>query len=205
MAYQEVKRGKEIKRDMEHHVVGLNNAKASGNATTRRETASYSTWCATNTNAVGADPAGTGADAASDGTQRAFTETLLGDVIDQIFNSGGNPDIIMAGSFNKRAITGFSGNADEVKHDNGDKKIINAVSVYISDYGQMSVVPNRFLRSRDVLVYEKSFWNLPMLREMKSEPIAKTGDSEKKLLTVEYCLEASNEASSGIIRDLTTS
>lgn len=207
MAYQEIKRGKEIKRDMEHHVVGLNNAKVTGSDSVARETASFQTWVNTNTSrgSGGSDPTGDGTDTATDGTQRAFTETLLGAVIDLIFNSGGDPDIIMAGSFNKRALTGFSGNADEKKIDVDGKKVINAVSVYISDYGSMNVVPNRFLRSRDVLVYEKSFWNLPMLREMQSTPIAKTGDSEKKQMLVEYALEASNEASSGIVADLTTS
>jgi hypothetical protein len=208
MAYQEIKRGKEIKRDMESNVCGINNARAAGDATTRRESASYTTWCTTNTSngaGAGADPITIGSTAATDGTQRAFTETLLGTVIDSIFNSGGNPNIIMAGSFNKRALTGFSGNADEVKHNNESQKVINAVSMYVSDYGTLKVVPNRFSRSRDVLVYESSFWAIAMLRDMQSFDIAKVGDSSRKQMLCEYTLEARNEASSGIIRDLTTS
>ena len=207
MAYQEIKRGKEIKRNMESNVVGINNASAVGSATVRRELGSYTTWCATNTSngAGGADPTGDGTDPAVDGTQRAFTETLLGTVIDLIFNSGGDPNIIMAGSFNKRQLTGFSGNADEVKHDNSEQKVINAVSLYVSDYGTLKVVPNRFSRNRDVLVYESSFWSISMLRDMQSFDIAKIGDSERKQMLIEYTLEARNEASSGIIRDLTTS
>jgi hypothetical protein len=41
MAYQLVKRGKELRRDAEHHLVGIHNAKEAGHATTARETASY--------------------------------------------------------------------------------------------------------------------------------------------------------------------
>jgi hypothetical protein len=208
MAYQEIKRGKELKRNMESNCVGINNAYAVGNASTARESASYTTWCDTNTSngaGAGADPSTIGSTAATDGTQRAFTETLLGTVIDSVFNAGGNPNIIMAGSFNKRAITGFSGNADEVKHDNSEKKVINAVSLYVSDYGTLKVVPNRFVRSRDVLVYESSFWAIAMLRDVHSFDIAKVGDAERKQILCEYTLEARNNASSGIIRDLTTS
>jgi len=135
MAYQVLKRAKEIRRDAEHHLVGLNNPYAAGNATTARETASVQTWFTTNTSrgATGADATGDGSDAPTDGTQRAFTETLLGEVIDSCYQEGGNPDVIMAAPFNKRKLTGFAGNADEVKHDNTDRKIINAVSVYVSD------------------------------------------------------------------------
>ncbi len=207
MAYQEIKRGKEIKRNMESNMVGINNASAVGADTTRRELGAYTNWCNTNTSngAGGSDAAAGGGAAVTDGTQRIFTETLLGTVIDLIFNSGGNPNIIMAGSFNKRAITGFSGNADEVQHSNTDKSVINAVSLYISDYTTLKVVPNRFVRSRDVLVYEQSFWAIAQLRPMQSFDIAKIGDSERKQMLIEYTLEARNEASSGIIRDLTTS
>lgn len=206
MAYQVAKRVKEIKRDFEHHLVGLNQAQVAGNATTARKTASYSAFVATNTDfgATGADPTGDGTDAATDGTQRPFTETELSAVIDACWLSGGNPTVIMANAFNKRALNGFSGHADQVRHDAADKSVINAVSVYESDYGVMQVVPNRFLRARDVLVMEKDYWAIAILRGMQNTPIAKTGDAEKRQVLMEAGLMAKNEASSGIIRDLNT-
>lgn len=205
MAYQIVKRGKEIKRDIEHHLVGLNNAQAAGNATTARETASISCWLNTNASTAGTAGTGDGTTAAVDGTQRAFTETLLAAVIDSCWVNGGNPNVIMANSFNKRALNGFTGHSDQVRHDAADKSVINAVSVYESDYGVMQVVPNRFLRSRDVLVLEKEYWAIAELRGMFTKDIAATGDAEKKQVIWEGGLMAKNEASSGIVLDLTTS
>ena len=211
MAYQIVKRAKEIKRDFEHHLVGLNNAQAAGNATTARETASYSCWANTNASTAGTAGTGDGTTAAVDGTQRAFTETLLGAVIDSCYVNGGNPDIIMAAPFNKRVLNTFNGTSRDgtgggnVVMDDSDKKIINAVGIYESDYGVMKVVPNRFLRARDVLVYEKSFWAIAELRGMQNKEIARTGDAEKRQVLMEAGLMAKNEASSGIILDLTTS
>ena len=221
MAYQIIKRGKEIKRDLEHQTVGLNRAYNAGTNAVARISATYSSWMDTNEVGTpgaaganrgtgGAAPVTVASTAATDGTQRAFTEEMLGGVIDAIYTSGGNPNIIMANTFNKRKITQFSGNtsqggtAGNTTHENTDKKIINAVSVYESDYGTMSVVPNRFLRSRDVLVYERSFWMIGTLRGMTNKELARTGDAEKRQVLMECGLCANNEASSGIISDLTT-
>lgn len=206
MGYQILKRAKEIRRDAEHHLVGISQEKIAGSDTVARKTASVQTWMATNTSrdAGGADPAGDGSDTPTDGTQRPFTESLLGEVIDSIYVEGGNPDVLMANAFNKRAITGFSGNADEVKHDNVDQTVINAVSVYVSDYNTISVVPNRFLRPRDVLVLEMDYWAVGVLRPMQNMEIARTGDAEKRQVLMEFGLCAKQEASSGIVADLTT-
>lgn len=206
MAYQVLKRAKELRRDAEHHLVGVPNPYAVGNATTARETAAYNTWIKANSSrgANGVDAVVAGENAPTDGTQRAFTETLLGAVIDACYISGGNPNIIMAAPFNKRALTGFSGNADEVKSDNTSKKVINAVSVYVSDYGEMKVVPNRFVRAREVLVYEQDYWKIAVLRGMQNTEIAKTGDAEKRQVLMEFGLCAANASSSGIVADLTT-
>jgi hypothetical protein len=211
MAYQTLKRMRELRCDVEHHLVGISNAYAAGSAGAARETASYDTWCVTNTSAVGADPTGDGSDAPADGTQRAFTEALLEDVIDSCFINGGNPDIIMAAPFNKRKLNTFAGNtqgggsAGNVQQDSSAKRVINAVSIYESDYGSMKVVPNRFLRPRNVLVYESKYWKIGELRPARSMEIARTGDAEKRQIVYEYGLEACNEESSGIIRDLTVS
>lgn len=207
MAYQLVKRGKEIRRDAEHHLVGIHNAKAVGNATTARETASYATWINTNASvgSGGSAATGDGTDVPTAGTARAFTETLLGNVIDSCYTNGGNPDIIMAAPFNKRALNAFSGNADSKDLKVEGKKVINAVSIYESDYGTMSVVPNRFLKSTDVLVYEQDYWKIAVLRPMQSKEIARTGDAEKRQVLMEYGLCAANEESSGAIFGLTDS
>jgi hypothetical protein len=215
MAYQIVKRGKEIKRDFEHHIVGLNNARVAGDDSTARETASYQTWVVTNEVGTpgdaganrgtgGAASTDAGIAAATDGTQRALTEDMLGGVIDAIYLSGGDPNIIMANTHNKRQITQFSGNASETNLQREGKKVINAVSVYMSDYGEMKVVPNRFVRARDVLVYEQSFWMIGQLRGMQNKEIARTGDAEKRQVLMEAGLCANNEGSSGIIADLLT-
>ena len=103
MAYQGMKRSKELKRDIET-ILLANNAAAVGNNTTARQCAGVESWLATNTDrgATGADGSGDGSDTATDGTQRAFAESQLKSVIASCWDNGGEPDTIMVGSFNKQ-------------------------------------------------------------------------------------------------------
>lgn len=216
MAYQVVKRAKEIKRDFEHHLLGLNQAANVGaNDTVARITTPVWNWLQVigangNVSTAGTAATGTGLVAPVDGTQRAFTETLLGNVLDSCWANGGNPDVIMLGSSVKRVMNSFTGTtksgstAGNTQIYANEKAIINAVSVYESDYGVMKIVPNRFIRTRNVLVYEKKYWSIAELRGMSTEQLAKTGDSDKKMVVLEAGLMAKSPISSGAVLDCLT-
>jgi hypothetical protein len=208
MAYQMAKRGLELKRDMETTLVGTNKGRAAGSSGAARELGSVTSWIATNSNSAAGSgagdtnaPVGDGTNPRTDGAGRAFTEAMLTDVIDQTWLSGGNPSMIMAGAVQKRVITGFTGNATKFKEVD-DKKIVNAVDVYVGDYGDLMVVPNRFMRVSDVLVLEPDMWSVDFYRDFSTNDLAKTGDNERKQLLVEYTLTSKQEASNGIIADL---
>lgn len=207
MAYQIVKRTKELKRDMEMSICA-NNAAAAGDATTARELAGIPAWLATNTSAggSGADPTGDGTDARTDGTQRAFTEALLKGVLQSCWDEGGEPDCIVLGSHNKQAFSGFTGRATGGAEESATTKTVTAaVDVYVSDFGELKAIPSRFSRSRDALILQKDMWKVAMLRPVKQTPLAKTGDSDRRQILAEYTLESCNEKASGIVADLTTS
>lgn len=207
--YQKILKGKELKRDMETILVGSNQAKVAGDATTARKTASVLSWIKTNTEkgtaGSPADPTtADGAGTRADGTQRAFTEAQLKAVLQKIWISGGDPDKIMLGGFNKQVMSTFTGRGTPME-DTKSKKIVATVDVYESDFGTLKVVPNRFSRARDVLVLQSDMWALATLRNMKPIPLAVTGDSMRHQIITEYTLESRNEKSSGGVFDLTTS
>jgi hypothetical protein len=209
MEYQEMLKGLELRRDMESVIVGSNQAKATGNTTTPRKTASVLSWIKSNTSAGsgGADPAAAdGTGTRTDGTQRAFTEAQLKTVLNAIWTNGGKPDTIMTGAFNKQVFSTFTGRSTPTQ-DAAAKKITASVQVYESDFGTLRIVPNRFQRARDVLVLQMDMWGIAYLngRKFVSTPVAKTGDSDARLLLSEYALEARNEKASGGVFDLTTS
>ena len=207
LAYQVAKRGKELKRDIEA-VLTDNNARAAGGTGTAPETAGLGAWIATNDNLAGdgASPTGDGSDARTDGTQRAFTEDMLKSVMSSVWTAGGNPSVLMVGAFNKQKVSGFAGIAAQryMAPADGPTTIIGAADVYLSDFGQLSVVPNRFQRARDAWVLDTEMASVCNLRPIQKVDLAKTGDASKAMLIWEGGLEVSNEAAHGLIADLTT-
>lgn len=208
VAYQVAKRGKEIKRDIEATLLD-NNARVAGNSSTAPETAGLGAWIATNDSVgtSGAAPTGDGTDARTDGTQRDFTEAMLKDVMQQTWTSGGNPSILMVGAFNKQAVSAFAGIAAQryMAPSDSPTTIVGAADVYMSDFGTLTVVPNRFQRARDAWVLDPEYASVCYLRPIQKVDLAKTGDAEKGMLIGEFGLKVMNEAAHGIVADLTTS
>lgn len=209
LSYQLSKRSKELKRDMETSLTG-NYASVAGAAGTARASAGFEAWIQTN------DDRGSGGNntafsggiqaAATDGTQRAFTETSFKAVLQLCWENGGDPSMVLMGAFNKKAASGFSGVADPVR-ETGNKRvtIVGAADVYVSDFGQVDLIASRFSRSRSALVVDPSMWKLCYYQRFQTTDLAKTGHSDRKMLSVEYTLECCNELSSGVVADLTTS
>lgn len=208
LAYQLAKRGKELKRDIEA-VLLANNARVAGNTSTAPETAGLGAWIATNDSVGtgGAAPTGDGTDARTDGTQRAFTEAMLKDVMQQTWSAGGNPSVLMVGPFNKQAVSAFTGIAAQRYQapSEGPTTIIGAADIYQSDFGAVTVVPNRFQRDRDAFVLDPEYASVCYLRPIQQVELAKTGDAEKRMVIAEFGLKVMNEAAHGGIFDLTTS
>lgn len=209
LSYQLSKRSKELKRDMEASLTS-NNASVAGGAGTARKSAGFEAWIQTNDSrgSGGSNTAFSGGiqAAATDGTQRVYTETLLKDVLQLCWENGGDPTMILVGAFNKKVMSSFSGIADQVR-DTGNKRatIVGAADVYVSDFGQLNIVASRFSRSRSALIVDPTMFKLCYYQRFKTEDLAKTGHSDRKMLSVEYTLEACNEKSSGVVADLTTS
>jgi hypothetical protein len=128
---------------------------------------------------------------------------LVKTVLQQIFTNGGDVDQIHVGPFNKTVISGFTGNVTRTQ-DTSDKKLVAAIDIYVSDFGQHKVIPNRFSRAQSALLVDTNMWALAALRPMFTKDLAATGDATKGAVLMEVTLEARNEAASGIVADLTT-
>jgi hypothetical protein len=206
MQYQIVKMSMELKRDQELILLS-NKAKVAGSEVLARQCAGIESWLATNWTGAGAAPTGDGTDTRTAGALTAFAEADLKSTLASIWDEGGNPDIIMAGSFNKQAMSAFVGggaSGPAQRTVDGDSTRVNtAIDIYVSDFGSLSVVPNRFMVQESVLVLEMDKWCLSSLSTFEETTLAKTGDSDRVQLLSEYTLEAKNEAASGIVADNT--
>lgn len=212
MAYQIAKRGKELKRDMEA-IALTSQGGSSGNSSTASKTAALLAWLKTNTNFYttdGADPtwtSGVPSAARTDGgTLRAFTETILQDVCVQGYQAGANFSTLMVGPVNKQRVSTFTGIATKTIQQTAVKAaaIIGAADFYVSDFGTLAVIPNRFQRERDAWFLDFDYVDFMFLRKFMTENLAKTGDADKKLVLVEWGLKVKQEAALGGAFDLTT-
>lgn len=215
-AYQAMKRTKELKRDLETRLTG-NYASVTGTNATVRKMAGFEAWLTTNdTNAAGISTSGgfvtaTGlVSAAVDGTStlRTITEARLKAPIKSTWDAGGEPDVMMVGSWNKQMGSGFSGIA--TKYNTADRNtksnlIVGAADLYASDFGVYKFVPSRFSRGRSVLGIDASLWSTHYLQPFHTEELARTGHAEKKLLAFQASLACRNETGNWRYADTTTS
>ena len=208
LSYQIAKRGKELKRDIEA-VLTANNAQVAGDSSTARETGGLGAWIASNASAGagGALATGNGTTARTDGTQRDFTETMLKDAMQQAFVSGGQPSILMVGPHNKTVVSGFAGIAAQRYQAPSDAPttIIGAADVYLSDFGSLTCVANRFSPERSAYLLDPEYASVCYLRPIQNVELSKTGDAEKSMVIAEFGLKVTNEAAHAVVADLNVS
>ena len=210
LAYQLSKASSEIKRDMEFTLLN-NTVQSNGTAgSTARVLGGLQTWLATNGDFGSGGSAGSsGTTARTNGTNRTFTETELKTVIKEVFESGGSPKILMVTPAHKQTVSAFAGIAAQryMAPSDAPTTIIGAADIYLSDFGSVSVVPNRFMLSGNsanevAFVLDPEYAAVSYLRGIQTIELAKNGDSDRTQLLVEYTLEVKNEAAHGIIADL---
>lgn len=211
MGYQLLKKSKELKRDMEG-ILTANIASAVGTSSTARKLAGLPTWLTTNTvKQTGGTPAGADP-SAPDGTHTrtdnstttALTETMIKTLVASIYNNSGDcPEYALVSPANKQIVSGLSGPGTryiEVE----DAVLRTKVDVYESDFGDIKMIPDIFLaRSRDTFWVNPQYVKVAYLRPFQTIPLAKTGDSDQKMLLTEYTLEVGNQKALGGIYDTT--
>ena len=217
-AYQLAKKAKQMKRDIEFMLTN-NIAYVVGTNSTARKSAGLSTWLNSGwvsmnpTSGSPAAPTGDGSDQPTYASATAsVTELGLRSVIKTVYEAGGDPDTILCKPSIKQSISAFSTQPAtatvsvpmRTKAD-GPKPahVISAVDVYVSDFGTFKIVSDRNqFQEKDVFFIDFDYWSVAYLRPFRTELLAKTGDSIKQMLVVEYGLEAKNEASSGFLTDV---
>lgn len=197
LAYQLALASAEIKRDMETDLTQLDVT-----ATSPRQSRGLRGWVVDNVNRNGGTLASyTGNTGYTAGTQRAFTEAQIKDVLQQCYTAGGEPDMIMLPPAAKQTFSSFSGNATRMDKSE-DAKLYAAVDFYVSDFGTIEAVPNRFMASRDVFLLQSDKLAIAYLRPFFTKELAPTGDAEKREIIVEYTLECRAPKAHGAVYDI---
>jgi len=184
-AYQMAKRAKELKLDMESMLLAAAQAPSAGTSTTARATGSVGTWITSN---VVASAGG------------VVAEDDIKEVMELCWEAGASPKVLMCDGVIKQAISALSQSVSELRTAANDKSpayVVAAVDIYVSDFGNLQIVPNRLMPAETAYFLDYSFWDIAYLRPFMTHDIARTGDSIAQMLVVEYGLRAKNEAANG--------
>lgn len=208
------KYGKELKRDMEFALL-QNQASSVGGTTTARSSAGLESMIAGNRivasgNTTGTTPGFSSGNwaAPTDGTATVtITEALFVSGIEAAWTDGGDASVILVNSSQKKQFAPFGGatkfagtyvpNAGKTQ-----SMVVGGVDLYISDFGEHKIKLDRFMRNRTIFGIDPEYVSVGILDGVKTIELAKTGDAEKNMLVVEYCLIADNPDAHFKIQDL---
>ena len=225
IGYQAAKAAKELKRNIE--VAALLNGVGAvvGGTSTARVTCGFPGWLksnvventATKPSYTGSVPTGASEVWKSFDIPTAFLETMLKSTMQSCYENGGEPSMLMVSPFNKTAVSAFSGIASSRYNVDGAEPsvIIGAADIYVSDFGNLSVVPNRFftsvidegagsLMNNWAFLVDPDEVKLASLRPYTIESLAKTGDADKRMALREWGLQVNNEAAHGVVAAITS-
>lgn len=210
MARQIMLKGMELARDQEG-IMLQNQASAAGATATARTLGGMESWLTSNTSrgvggSSGGFSGGTVA-APTDGTQRAFTETLLKAAQLSAFNNGARPTQLYMGGAQKQVFSGFAGiavNRIDNSPTTGQLTINGAAEIYQGDFGRLTAIPHPYgMRNRTVLGIDPNRVRVATLRPMNNYQLGKQADSNERGMLVEYTLQCDNEKAHFVIADLT--
>jgi hypothetical protein len=211
MARQVLYATQEIKRDMENRLMGsgIKFASAGTAGTAARTTASIAAFIHTNVirgtgganGALSAPPNGFPSTAETPGTVQPLTETNFKTVIQQAWTQGGHPTYAFVSGTQKVLVSTFTGNATRFKKAE-DRKLIAAIDVYESDFGQLQIVADRFMDPTRVLIIDPGYAEIGWLQGMRNQPLAKTGLSDRRLISCEWGVIVGNEKAHAMVADV---
>lgn len=231
-AYQMKKKGTELKRDLEHALVGTRQiTNGTGTAdtvgdNTGRNMGGYQSWIPKDNNwdasagtpAFQAAAGGDGKTAHTAGTAGTHTLALtdVDEVMQRVYEEGGKATILMMSPSNKRSFSTLAQGTTNSRRNLDEKgSIRQSVELYESDFGVVKVVPNYIQGlangldisdgvggATDVLVYDPSWWSMANLRALQTADVGQKGDSTVGMIVEETTLECRNPHGSAMISGL---
>jgi len=216
--YQSAKVARELKRDLEFHLVGRTQSAAAGSSSTASLFG----------NVFGQDASATPANVVSNRLALAGKTIREADLLSlhqTLYNEGADPSTFMITPLDSLSVAAFAASAGRERDFGHTKKVVNAVDLYVSPFGEVKVYLNRFLQAYiadgaaspeeqiqpDVdadttadqfgtaILFDPAMFSLVSLRPWTRTKLAKTGDAEKYQMLGEYGLKHRNYKCSGVL------
>ena len=231
MAYQLMKKGKELQMDVEKQTLQayvetdgatIGATKRQGTASLPGVSAAVGSWIFSNqevnaaTNAV-ANTASDGSTVPVIGSGGTPTNLIdqgkMDDLLDGVWDNSGDFSSLKimasAGTVSslRNTLSGMADNVDANLNANGSDggNIISRVAVYVSQFGPIAVVPNKHMPANTLYVLDYSTWGLAFAggKKIHTTDLATQTSAEQKLLECYYTLECRSEEANGAYYNIT--
>lgn len=208
-AYQKVLKGLELRRDIEKYL----HSDTAQSGSDPRKAGTLSSWI-TNVSVAGDEsalPAGVGAGTAvpvGDGTARAMTLDMIDTAMQAAYEDGGQPDMLVVSPAKKAEFSDLSSGSVATNQINytapREASIVGSVSLYLSDFGELSVVIDRFAQNDRVYLIDSDYASVCTLpgRNFTVRDLAETGDATKFQIITEWTLKVSAPKAHGAVYNL---
>ena len=206
VAYQKVLKGLELRRDIEKYL----NSDTARSASDPRKAGTLSSWITNVDDASGTSAAtGDGTDVPDmSGTNRALTLAQIDNAMQAAYTDGGQPNMLVVSPAKKATFSDLNSGSVATNQINytapREAAIVGSVSLYLSDYGQLDVVIDRFASDDRVYLLDSDYASICTLpnRNFTVDDLAKTGDSEKFQIITEFTLKVSAPKAHGAVYNL---
>jgi hypothetical protein len=199
MAYLKGKKMLELKRNIEAMIVSPTQVAIAATTSVAGQSGGLGVQCVSNplhngAGATAAWTAGAPTVAVTAGTNRAFTKALLDTACQNIYTTSGQfAEMLVVSPSHKGTFSAFASvaqNRIDVKGGkNAQATIVGGAEVYLSDFGGLTVMPHYLMAGSDTAyVLNSDYLDLAFLDGFKTVDLAKTGDSDKVLITADACL-----------------
>lgn len=187
-AYQMTKAAKELKRDFEFAIMlsasTVSATGISGATNVAPMFASVDAWQMK----VNAHTGISGQATAATITEAEFNRDLL----QAAWANGARINTVYVGGALKRLISGW-GTGSTRPRDMGEKRrIVNVVDFYVSDFGDLEIVLDRYVASQTMYLLDDSLWKKAFLVPVRQKDIADTGLAKNSMLWCQWTIEARN-------------
>lgn len=205
-AYQKVLKGLELRRDIEKYL----HSDTARSSSDPRKAGTLSSWITNVDDASGTSAAtGDGTDVPDmAGTNRAMTLAQIDNAMQAAYTDGGQPNMLVVSPSKKAAFSDLNSGSVATNQINytapREAAIVGSVSLYLSDFGQLDVVIDRFASDDRVYLLDSDYASICTLpnRNFAVQDLAKTGDSEKFQIITEFTLKVSAPKAHAAVYDL---
>lgn len=225
LAYRLMRNQQELKRDVE--AIALSNqASFADTGAAAGKVGTLQAWIETNVDIPAAVATVGGfntttaiVDAYTVGARRALTENAVRDVVESIYNEGGDPTRMMAipavcrkfseylftSSARVATLTSETGQSSEAATAKG------AVNVFVTDFGTLTMVPNRLQQTYNdsaaavasaVFILDPEYLGLSYLQGYRTDELGKTGTANNRQISVDWTLVVNTEKAHGMITEI---